>query len=122
MKKLTLLFITMILLSACMGKIRNIKLSAEDVIFTSEASSYIVSSDVEINIVSVNEDNSSFYVIPSYKSNLKYVDNWITVTINCNSILIEVTENTSGKTRTASICLMGKSDANRAGDIKVTQY
>ncbi len=50
----------MILLSACMGKIRNIKLSAEDVIFTSEASSYIVSSDVEINIVSVNEDNSSF--------------------------------------------------------------
>ncbi len=96
-----------------MGKIRNIKLSAEDVIFTSEASSYIVS---------VNEDNSSFYVIPSDKSNLKYVGNWITVTNNGNSILIEVTENTSGKTRTASICLMGKSDANRAGDIKVTQY
>ncbi len=54
-----------------MGKMYGIKLSVEEVVFTSDASSYAVASEVGVNMEAVNEDNSPSDVLIAGKSGLK---------------------------------------------------
>ena len=57
MKK-AIIFSTLLLMCSCIGKMEDLSLSTDSVIFTAEESSYVVTSEVELEIEIVNENNS----------------------------------------------------------------
>lgn len=119
MKRLLFIFSSVLLLASCVGKMKDLKLSEDEVVFPSEASSCVVTADVEMSIDLVNEDNASLDI---YSDNMeKYEGNWITVTNYGTAILIEAAENTSAAPRSATIALRAYKDANMAGKIEVIQ-
>ena len=120
MKK-AIIFSTLLLMCSCIGKMEDLSLSTDSVIFTAEESSYVVTSEVELEIEIVNENNSSQDIPFSDSSHPKYEGSWMTATNYGTAILIEVSENNSEENRYASISLRNKTNPNTAGVINITQ-
>ena len=120
MKK-TIILSTLLLIFSCVGKMEDLILSTNSVTFTSEESSYVVTSKVELEIEIVNENNSSQNVPSTDNSLPTYEGSWMTVTNYGNDILIEVSENNSEEIRSAAISLRNKTNPNNAGQINITQ-
>lgn len=102
--------------SSCVGKMRELKLSTNEVVFSSEASSYVVTSDVELYICGFEGDE-----ISSYENGNYYTGSWLRVTNNGTSILIEVKENSSDESRSAKVELQERLHSNRIASIDVIQ-
>ena len=117
MKKIIVLPVLLLFFS-CVGKIEDIKLSTNNIVFTPEESSYVVTSDIELVIDVVNENDSSRDVPSTDDSRPRYEGEWITVTDYGTAILIEVSENKSEEIRYALISLR---NGNNIGQINITQ-
>lgn len=117
MKKIIVLSVLLLFFS-CVGKIEDINLSTNNIVFTPEESSYVVTSDIELVIDIVNENDSSRDVPSTDDSRPRYEGEWITVTNYGTAILIEVSENKSEEIRYALISLR---NGNNIGQINITQ-
>ncbi|MCM1177883.1 MAG: hypothetical protein NC308_01020 [Clostridium sp.] len=122
MKRIFLLLSVSLIVCGCIGKIKSMGFSKSEIVFSDEASSDIVYSDVPAALDVLKEDDTPDYGFPSEENRTHVEGNWVTVTIaNENQISVQVSENVSGQTRTAVVSFRGRQNPNYIDSIHIIQ-
>ena len=123
MKRFVYIIAVALTATGCVGKMHELELSTSDLVFTRDASSQQVSCESPIFVDFLTEGSYPEEETYRHKGNDSEIEGaWVKVVkIDDHIFAVQVTENTSGSARRASVSVKATELVNTAGTVSIVQ-